>query len=131
MPTLDDLHYDANGLIPAIIVDDTTGEVRMLGYMNEAALRKTIETREVHFWSRSRQQLWHKGERSGHVMRVKGILTDICDMDTLVIRVEQVGDATCHLGYRSCFSLELRDDGSFDVVGEKLFEPDDVYGREP
>ncbi len=131
MPTLSDLRYDEHGLIPAIIVDHETAEVRMLGYMNEASLHKTLDTGEVHFWSRSRQRFWRKGESSGHVMRVKSVRTDICDMDTLVIGVDQVGDATCHLGYRSCFSLELKPDRTFEVSGEKLFDPDDVYGRHP
>jgi len=125
--TIDDLKFDDSGLIPAVVQDWQTLEVLMVAYMNRESLEKTIATGLTHFWSRSRQQFWKKGETSGHVQRVKSIHTDICDRDTLVVRVEQVG-AACHEGYRSCFSLQLQDDGTFAVVGERVFDPDAVYG---
>jgi phosphoribosyl-AMP cyclohydrolase len=126
--TIADLNFDDSGLIPAVIQDHETLEVLMVAYMNRQSLEQTIATGLTHFWSRSRQQLWKKGGTSGHVQRVKSIYTDICDRDTLVVRVEQVGGAACHEGYRSCFSLQLQDDGAFGIVGEKVFDPDAVYG---
>ena len=90
-----------NGLIPAVIQDQKTKDVLMVAYMNEEALRKTVETGETHFFSRSRKTLWHKGETSGHIQHVKTITAD-CDRDTLLLQVEQV-DAACHTGERSCF----------------------------
>ncbi|MGD8237974.1 MAG: phosphoribosyl-AMP cyclohydrolase [Armatimonadota bacterium] len=127
--TLDDLTFDGNGLIPAVVQDHETLEVLMVAYMNRQSLEETIATGLTHFWSRSRQQYWEKGGTSGNVQRVKSIYTDICDRDTLIVRVEQVGGAACHEGYRSCFSLQLQDDGSFAVVGERVFDPETVYGR--
>jgi phosphoribosyl-AMP cyclohydrolase len=114
------LKYE-NGLILAIIQDQSSREVLMCAYMNREALEKTVETRIAHFWSRSRQSLWKKGETSGHFQKVKEIRID-CDMDSLLLLVEQVGGA-CHMGYRSCFYRNL--DG--EVVGEKVFEPENVY----
>lgn len=93
--------FNEQGLLPAIAVDDATGDVLMMAWMNEEALAKTIKTGEVHYWSRSRAELWHKGATSGHIQKVKKILTD-CDQDTLLIRVEQTG-AACHTGRKSCF----------------------------
>ncbi|AYK16417.1 MAG: phosphoribosyl-AMP cyclohydrolase [Methanosarcina flavescens] len=110
-----------NGLILAIVQDQLSKEVLMCAYMNREALEKTVETGIAHFWSRSRQQLWKKGETSGHVQKVKEIRID-CDMDSLLMLVEQTGGA-CHMGYRSCFYRKL--DGK--VIGEKVFEPEDVY----
>ncbi|WP_292387569.1 phosphoribosyl-AMP cyclohydrolase [Methanosarcina sp. UBA5] len=109
------------GLILAVIQDQVSREVLMCAYMNREALEKTVETGIAHFWSRSRQQLWKKGETSGHIQKVKEIRVD-CDMDSLLLLVEQVGGA-CHMGYRSCFYRNLEG----EVVGEKVFEPDDVY----
>ncbi len=108
-------------LIPAVAQDWKTGEVLMLAYMNDEALKKTRETGTAHYWSRSRKKLWLKGESSGHFQRVKEIRVD-CDQDTVLLLVEQEGGA-CHTGYRSCFYRTI--DGK--VVGEKVFEPDDVY----
>jgi phosphoribosyl-AMP cyclohydrolase len=108
-------------LIPAVAQDWKTGEVLMLAYMNDEALRKTRETGVAHYWSRSRKKLWLKGESSGHFQRVKEIRVD-CDKDAVLLLVEQEGGA-CHTGYRSCFYRTI--DGK--VVGEKVFEPDDVY----
>lgn len=91
----------SKGLIPAIIVEDSTGEVLMLAYMNEESYNKTLETKTTWFYSRSRQSLWNKGETSGHTQKVKSLVTD-CDQDTLLIRVDQTGPA-CHTGAHSCF----------------------------
>lgn len=108
-------------LIPAVAQDWKTGEVLMLAYMNDEALKKTRETGIAHYWSRSRKKLWLKGESSGHFQRIKEIRVD-CDQDAVLLLVEQEGGA-CHTGYRSCFYRTI--DGK--VVGEKVFEPDDVY----
>lgn len=110
-----------NGLILAIVQDQLNREVLMCAYMNQEALEKTVETGYAHFWSRSRQQLWKKGESSGHMQKVKEIRMD-CDMDSLLLLVEQAGGA-CHMGYRSCFYRNIEG----EVVGEKVFEPNDVY----
>lgn len=98
---ISELKFDEKGLIPAIIQDVKNGEVLMLAYMNKESLQKTLETKETWFWSRSRQELWHKGERSGNRQLVKEIRYD-CDNDALLIKVEQIGPA-CHTGERSCF----------------------------
>ena len=119
------LKYDQAGLIPAVCVDVATKQVLMHAYMNAEAVSKTIETGKAHFWSRSRNELWMKGESSGHVQEVKAIYVD-CDMDTLVIEVVQHGGA-CHVGYFSCFYRKLSDDGEWEVVAEKVFDPDEVY----
>jgi len=110
-----------NGLILAVVQDQLSKEVLMCAYMNREALEKTVETGIAHFWSRSRQQLWKKGETSGHLQTVKEIRMD-CDMDSLLLLVEQVGGA-CHMGYRSCFYRNLEG----KIIGEKVFEPEDVY----
>lgn len=101
MNNLENLKFDERGLMPAIVQDVDTKEVLMLAYMNDESLRKTLSTGETWFWSRSRKELWHKGETSGHIQKVKSINYD-CDGDTLLIQVEQVGVA-CHTGARSCF----------------------------
>ena len=125
--TLDSLKYDANGLIPAVVVDAEGGGVLMVAYMNKDSLGDTVRTGKTHFWSRSRQKYWMKGESSGHTQEVKSIYTD-CDMDTLVVKVAQKG-AACHNGYRSCFYRKLNENGEFEVVAEKIFDPDEVYGK--
>lgn len=124
---LDGLKYDSAGLIPAVCVDAETRQVLMVAYMNRDSLRDTIETGKTHFWSRSRQKYWMKGESSGHTQQVKAIYTD-CDMDTLVIEVDQSG-AACHEGYYSCFYRKLDEDGRWQIVAEKLFDPDKVYKK--
>ena len=96
------MQWDKDGLAPAIIQDDASGDVLMLGYMNEESLAKTRETGQVWFWSRSRGELWHKGETSGDYLVVKSLAVD-CDRDTLLVRVEMLGSGTCHTGDRSCF----------------------------
>jgi len=99
------LRFDENGLIPAIVQDASTGEVLMLAYMNAESLRRTLESGQAWFWSRSRQELWHKGATSGNFLNVKAILKD-CDEDALVVKVEPLGPA-CHTGERSCFFRTL------------------------
>jgi len=116
-----------NGLIPVIIQDALTHEVLMLGYMNRESWQKTLETKRVSFWSRSRGKLWVKGETSGHTQEVKDIYLD-CDGDTLLIKVNQIGGAACHTGFRSCFHLR-HEEGEWKVSGEKVFDPKEVYGR--
>ena len=101
------LRFDENGLIPAIVQDASTGEVLMLAYMNAESLRRTLESGQAWFWSRSRQELWHKGATSGNFLNVKAILKD-CDEDALVVKVEPLGPA-CHTGERSCFFRTLDD----------------------
>jgi len=125
--TLDSLKYDANGLIPAVVIDAETHDVLMVAYMNKDSLADTVRTGKTHFWSRSRQKYWMKGESSGHTQEVKGIYTD-CDVDTLVVEVTQSG-AACHNGYRSCFYRKLNDAGEFDVVDERIFDPNELYGK--
>ena len=114
-----------DGLLPAIVQDFRTSEVLMLAYINEEAWRQTRATGKAHFWSRSRGKLWLKGETSGHVQLVREILVD-CDQDTVVFKVEQVGGAACHEGYRSCFFRRVSDRG-LEIIGEKIFDPSKVY----
>ncbi len=122
------LKFDGNGLIPAVIQDYKNGEVLMVAYMNDVAVKKTIETKRAHFYSRSRKKLWLKGESSGHVQKVKEVRFD-CDGDCLLVKVEQVGGA-CHTGYRSCFYRKLKDKkGNTSVSGKKIFDPDKVYKK--
>ncbi len=124
---IDSLKYDEAGLIPAIVQEAASGEVLMMAYMNKEALEKTLATGETWFWSRSRKTFWHKGETSGNVQRVREVLFD-CDRDTLLVKVEQSG-AACHEGYYSCFHYRIEQDGSFTIVGERQFDPDQVYGK--
>ena len=126
---LDGLKFDDKGLIPAIIQDHATHQVLMFAFMNEFSVRKTVETGLCHYWSRSRNKLWLKGETSGHTQQVKSIKTD-CDLDVLLIEVEQQG-AACHDGYVSCFYRKLDADESADwqIVGEKAFDPAKVYAK--
>ena len=125
--TISEMKFSADGLIPAVCVDVDTKEVLMVAYMNDASLEDTIRTGKTHFWSRSRQKYWMKGESSGHTQEVVTIYTD-CDKDTLVIEVKQNG-AACHEGYKSCFFRKLNEDGQWDVQGERLFDPEKVYGK--
>jgi phosphoribosyl-AMP cyclohydrolase len=123
--TINALKYDANGLIPAVIVDAKDKAVLMVAYMNQTSLVETVRTGKTHFWSRSRQKYWMKGESSGHTQGVQAVYTD-CDMDTVVIEVVQHG-AACHDGYYSCFYRKLDADGQWQTVGEKVFDPKKVY----
>jgi len=125
--TISALKYDKDGLIPAVCVDAAGGKVLMVAYMNKASILDTIRTGKTHFWSRSRKKYWMKGESSGHVQDVKAVYTD-CDMDTLVIEVQQHG-AACHDGYYSCFYRRLSPDGEWETVAKRLFNPDDVYRK--
>lgn len=125
--TIAEMKFSEDGLIPAVCVDAETKQVLMVAYMNADSLKDTIATGKTHFWSRSRQKYWMKGESSGHTQEVKAIYTD-CDKDTLVVEVVQNG-AACHLGYYSCFFRKLNDQGGWDIVAEKLFDPDEVYKK--
>ena len=104
-----ELTFDGQGLLPAVIQDWLDGTVLMVGYMNQEAITKTLETRSVHFWSRSRRILWRKGESSGHVLRVKDLFVD-CDRDTILVKAEPVGP-TCHTGERACFFSRMTEQG--------------------
>jgi len=113
------LKYDSQGLIAAVIQDAANGDVLMVGYMNCEAVERTISTRRVTFWSRSRQKYWIKGETSGNIQRVEDIYVD-CDQDCLLVKVQQTG-AACHEGYRSCFFRRTSDDGnSLETIGTPL-----------
>lgn len=117
----------ADGLLPAIVQDYKTSEVLMLAYINQAAWQKTLETGKAHYWSRSRNKLWLKGETSGNVQIIHQILVD-CDNDTVVYRIEQLGEAACHTGHRSCFYRRVEGDGLV-TEGVPVFDPDVVYGN--
>ncbi len=99
---IEKLKFDANGLIPAIAQDDLDGTVLMMAWMNKESIALTIATGDVHYWSRSRAELWHKGATSGHIQKLKQMFYD-CDADVLLLKIEQVGDVACHTGARSCF----------------------------
>lgn len=126
--SLDNLKYNDDGLIPAIIQDHANGEVLMMAWMNRASLQATIDSGFTNFWSRSRKKFWKKGESSGHTQKVKSIRTD-CDRDTLLIAVEQIG-AACHDGYRSCFYCDYDPaEHEWKTIGTPLVEPETVYGK--
>lgn len=114
------------GLLPAVVQDAASGEVLMLAWMNEEAWRRTLESGEAHFWSRSRRELWHKGATSGHVQYVRAVRLD-CDSDAILLLVEQAGGAACHTGHRTCFFREWRE-GAFAVCAPLVFDPAAVYG---
>ena len=116
-----------NGLVTAIAQDSQTGEILMVANMNEESLARTVETGEAVYWSRSRQRLWHKGEESGNVQKVKELFVD-CDGDAILMKVEQIGDAACHTGKRSCFFRRVDGDEIADV-GVQVFDPGEVYKK--
>jgi phosphoribosyl-AMP cyclohydrolase len=116
-----DLAFEENELLPAVAQDADSGEVLMLAYVTREALERSRETGEAHYYSRSREELWHKGSTSGHVQRIEGIRVD-CDGDAILYLVDQEGGA-CHTGYESCFHRTI--DG--EIVGEEVFDPDAVY----
>lgn len=116
------------GLLPAVVQDHASGKVLMLAYISPSSWEKTLETGEAHYWSRSRQEIWHKGSTSGHVQKIKEILVD-CDSDTVLFRVDQVGEAACHTGYESCFYRAVGSDLSVSIVGKKVFDPERVYRK--
>ncbi len=126
MNTLD-FTKNETGLIPAIAQHYQTNEILMLAYINKEAFQKTIDTGKAHYWSRSRNTIWLKGESSGHVQKVKEILVD-CDADTVVYKVDQLGGAACHKGYCSCFYRRI-DGDNLEVIGEKIFDPEKVYNK--
>ncbi len=116
-----------DGLVTAVIQDHATGRVLMVGYLNEEAFRRTVESGYATFYSRSRKKLWLKGESSGHRLVVKEIATD-CDQDAVLVKVEAIGPGVCHEGYESCFFRRL-EDGQWKVVDERAYDPDAVYGE--
>jgi len=122
----EELDFDKQGgLIPAVVQDYKTGEVLMLAYMNRQAFEETVHTSRACYYSRSRKKLWRKGEVSGNIQNVKEIRID-CDGDTVLLKVEQVGGAACHLGYRSCFYRKVADEALIED-GVKIFDPKEVY----
>ena len=124
-----DIHVDfekGNGLVPVIVQDYKTLEVLMLAYMNREAWELTRKTKIAHYWSRSRKTLWKKGERSGNIQEVKEIRID-CDEDTILLKVNQIGGASCHLGYRSCFFRNIKDE-EIVIDVPKIFNPEEKYG---
>jgi phosphoribosyl-AMP cyclohydrolase len=129
MSIYDQLKFNSDGLIPAIIQEQSTGRVLMMAWMNRASLEKTIATGKTVFWSRSRQKFWMKGETSGHTQQVKDIAFD-CDADVLLIKVEQIG-AACHEGYKSCFfrSVEGKSE-TFRVTEKQLETPENIYRKQ-
>ena len=121
--------YNSDGLIPAIVQQTGSGRVLMLAYMNELSIQKTLETGFMHYWSRSRKELWFKGETSGHTQKVVRSFVD-CDADTLLFEVEQQGGAACHTGHVSCFFQPLNADGSSaEITDAKVFDPEEVYHK--
>jgi phosphoribosyl-AMP cyclohydrolase len=122
---LEQLKFTSDGLIPAIIQEVGTNQVLMMAWMNRDSLLKTLETQKTHFWSRSRQKYWAKGETSGHIQKVKQVSFD-CDGDTLLIQVEQIG-AACHEGFKSCFFRDVSTEGEEKVNAQRIVEPESVY----
>lgn len=117
-----EVEFGDDGLVPAVAQDADTGEVLMLAYVDEEALERTLESGEAYYYSRSRDELWHKGESSGHTQEIEEVRVD-CDADTLLYRVQQEGGA-CHTGHRSCFYRTIEGEN----IGEQVFDPDEVYG---
>lgn len=123
---IEGLKFNSEGLIPVVAQDAKDGAVLMVAYMNKESLALALGTRVATYWSRSRQKLWKKGESSGNVQKIKSIYKD-CDGDTLLIKVEQVGEAACHTGNRSCFYCEVSWDGSWKENSQPLFNPKEKY----
>ena len=117
-----------NGLLPTITQDYQSGKVLMLAYSSQLSFNKTLESQEAHYWSRSRQELWHKGGTSGNVQKIKDIYVD-CDNDTILFVVEQIGGAACHTGFETCFHKKIDWNGEVTIVGERRFDPEKVYGK--
>ena len=124
---MNEIKWDAEGLVPVVVQDERTKDVVMVAYMNEKALDLTLKTKKAHYYSRSRQKIWLKGETSGHFQQVKSIRLD-CDNDTLLLIVDQKV-AACHTGYWSCFYRAWEDE--WRVVGEKVFDEKTVYSDSP
>ena len=128
MNWLDEVKWDANGLVPVIAQEASSGDVMMFAWMNREALAKTVELGEAVYWSRSRKKLWHKGEESGHVQLVKEIRLD-CDEDVVLLTVEQIGGIACHTGRHSCFFQKL--EGKQWVTDQPVIkDPEDIYRHE-
>src|SRR5579862_9547175 len=117
----------SGGLVPAIAQDADNGQVLMLAWMNREAYEETLRTHRACYFSRSRKRLWRKGEESGHVQEVREVFID-CDADTILLKVKQIGGAACHEGYSSCFFRKV-EGKELTVVGERVFDPKDVYGK--
>jgi phosphoribosyl-AMP cyclohydrolase len=128
MNWLDKVNWTADGLVPAVAQEAASGRVLSLAWMNREALAKTVETGEAHYWSRSRGKLWHKGEESGHVQKVKSVHLD-CDEDVILLEVEQYGGIACHTGRHSCFFQRL-ENGVWISTDPVLKDPQEIYGRE-
>ena len=122
------LKFDRSDLIPAVIQDEATGDILMIAFMNEDAFNRTRATGYTHFFSRSRQAIWRKGEQSGNVQEVRAIFVN-CEENSLLIRVVQHGDAACHTGHRSCYYRRLLPDGTYETIAERIFDPEIVYGH--
>ena len=121
--------FSKTELIPVIAQDDASGDVLMLAYMNAESYEETLQTGRVCYYSRSRKKLWRKGEESGNVQELKAVFYD-CDADTLLVRVNQIGGAACHEGFRSCFFRQIDPKTkSVSVVGERVFDPKTVYKK--
>ncbi len=125
MDWLDKVKWDANGLVPAIAQEALTGKVLMVAWMNRAALEQTVAGGEAVYWSRSRRKLWHKGEESGHVQKVRELRLD-CDEDVILLSVEQVGGIACHTGRHNCFFQKYAD-GRWVVTDPVIKDPKDIY----
>lgn len=122
-------NFEKSDLIPVIAQDDATGDVLMLAYMNAEAYAETLKTGRVCYYSRSRQKLWRKGEESGNVQELRSLYYD-CDADTLLVKVNQIGGAACHEGFKSCFFRQINPQtGDVTVVGERVFDPKLVYKK--
>ncbi len=122
-------NFSKSELIPVIAQDDATGDVLMLAYMNQEAYAETLRTGRVCYYSRSRQKLWRKGEESGNVQELKSLYYD-CDADTLLAKVNQIGGAACHEGYKSCFFRQINPQtGEVTTIGERVFDPKAVYKK--
>jgi phosphoribosyl-AMP cyclohydrolase len=124
---LNRINWSDDGLVPAIAQDAATGDILMVAWMNREALRQTAEKMEAVYWSRSRKKLWHKGEESGHIQKVKEIRTD-CDEDVILLKVEQIGGVACHTGRHSCFFHRL-EAGKWQVVEPVLKDPHEIYKK--
>jgi len=124
---IDEIAWTTDGLVPAVVQDAATGTVLMFAWMNREALARTAATGEAHYWSRSRQRLWRKGEESGHVQRVQELRID-CDADAVLLRVDQTGGIACHTGRERCFFRRL-EDGRWILTGPVLKEPAEIYAR--
>ena len=129
MKTLEQLKFDADGLIPAIAQDAVSGEVLMMAWMNKESIQTTIRTKRATYWSRSRKKLWMKGEESGNIQEVRSVHID-CDADVVLLKVDQIGGAACHTGHRSCFYREIVEGGeAFKETNDIMFDPKSVYKK--